>query len=1027
MNEITLNALINLFAIFSVRSKSGRTNAQSIFSSYLKLHLGISSTEEYLRLFEELLDLYGIDGEPVLPVDMNQQAEKIANSIKSRLHRQEQIMVFLRFMELSRTGETENAEELFRILAPAFSISEADQKKYTEFIFSASPETLTSPDFLLINAEEKLENQELKHLQLKNLDGELLFLFLPQTGSYIFNFKGKETISLEGNPIIPNRFYAFKEGGILRGPRIQPVYYSDIAACFFDQAQSAPFILCGDQVEFKFRNSNNGLHAFSFSERSGQLIAIMGGSGVGKSTLLNILNGNIPVDRGHIFINDLDIHKNKKEIQGLIGFVPQDDLLFEDLTVRENLYYNACLCFDGYTEEEINRKVTRILRELELEEFKDLKVGSPLRKYISGGQRKRLNIALELIREPAILYVDEPTSGLSSMDSEKVMLLLKGQARKGKIIMVNIHQPSSAIFKLFDKLWIMDKGGRPIYTGNPLDAIIYFKTAIDHVNAEECECLHCGNVNPEQVLEIVEAKKIDEAGNLMTERQLSPEDWYQRYKKEVEPGNVKAGNAGTENPKSSFKKPGKLKQFVIFLKRNLRIKVTDKQYLLINMIEAPLLALIVGYFTRFAEDGNYVFFENKNLISYLFMAIVVVLFMGMSVSAEEIIKDRKILQRESFLDLSRFSYLNSKILFLVLLSAFQTYCFVLAGNFILEIQGMDFPYWMVLFSVAVFSNMVGLNISSALDSVVTIYILIPLLLIPQILLCGVIVKFDDLQDKMADRDAVPFEGELMVSRWAFEALAVAQFSGNGYMAAFFGQEKQMSRAKYLSDLLINELTGRIDHAAGLIKLQKPEGEITNKLNVIRNEMIKLNQAGVLPPFSVTGNLSLPGFTPSVADSAKRHLDNLKNYHKTVYDRIKKEKDRRIRAIRQSEGSNFLYSQKMKFHNKSLEDLMMNAGSKEYYRETRSGIMQKAAPVYKKPDFRNGRAHFLSSEKIIGNLVVSTLSFNLFIIWMMNVLLYAALYGDWIRKILSGMGKISFTIETRKQRLRKNAVSSEKSL
>ena len=1008
MNEITLNALINLFAIFSVKSKSGRANAQVIFSSYLKLHLGISSSEEYLRLFDELLDLYGIDGEPVLPVNMNQQAEKIANHIKSRLHRQEQVMVFLRFMELSRTGETEKAEDLFLTMASAFSISEADRKKYKEFIFSDSSELLSSPDFLLINAEEKPENQKLKHIRLKNLDGELLFLYLQQTGNYIFNFRGKETLSLEGNPIIPNRFYAFKEGGILRGPRIQPVYYSDIAACFFDRIHSAPFVLRGENVEFKFRNSNNGLYLFSFSERSGQLIAIMGGSGVGKSTLLNILNGNIPVDRGHILINDLDIHENKKEIQGLIGFVPQDDLLFEDLTVWENLYYNACLCFDGLSEEEINQKVTRVLHELELYEFKDLKVGNPLKKTISGGQRKRLNVALELIREPAILYVDEPTSGLSSMDSEKVMLLLKAQARKGKIIMVNIHQPSSAIFKLFDKLWIMDKGGRPIFTGNPLDAIIYFKTAIDHVNSDECECLQCGNVNPEQVLEIVEAKKIDESGNLMPDRQLSPDDWYQRYKKQVEPENVTDVSAGTETPKSSFKKPGRLKQFVIFMKRNLRIKLTDKQYLLINLIEAPLLALIVGYFTRFAEENEYIFFENKNLISYLFMAIVVVLFMGMSVSAEEIIKDRKILQRESFLNLSRLSYLNSKILFLLLLSAFQTFCFVLVGNLVLDIQGMNLPYWMVLFSVAVFSNMMGLNISSAFDSVVTIYILIPLLLIPQILLCGVIVKFDDLQDKMADKDAVPFVGELMVSRWAFEALAVEQHTKNNYVTRFFDQEKQMGRAKYNSDLLLTELIGRIDHTSGLQKLEKPEEEITKKLSLIKNEISKLNRSGILPPFAATNQLTLTGFSPAVADSAKRYLEKLKNYYKLQYNQIRKERDLKILQLKKSEGSDFLFTQKMKYHNKSLEDLMMNAGSKEYYRETGNSIMQKVAPVFKKPDFSNGRAHFLSSEKIVGNLVLSALAFNLSVIWLMNILLYLSLYFDWIRKILSGIGKINLS-------------------
>lgn len=1009
MNEITLNALINLFAIFSVKSKSGRANAQIIFRSYLKLHLGISSSGEYLLLFDELLDLYGIDGEPVLPDDMNQQAENIANHIKSRLHRQEQIMVFLRFMELSRTGQTENAEGLFHILASVFSISEDDQKKYREFIFSDAPEQLSSSDFLLINAEEKLENPRLKHIQLKNMDGELLFLSLQPTGNFIFNFRGKETISLEGNPIIPNRFYAFKEGGILRGPRVQPVYYSDIAACFFDQIHSAPFALRGENIEFKFKNSIHGLHPFSFRERSGQLIAIMGGSGVGKSTLLNILNGNIPIDQGNIFINNVEIHENKKEIQGLIGFVPQDDLLFEDLTVWENLYYNACLCFDGFPKEQIDQKVTRILHELELYEFKDLKAGNPLKKTISGGQRKRLNVALELIREPAILYVDEPTSGLSSVDSEKVMLLLKAQARKGKIVMVNIHQPSSSIFKLFDKLWVMDKGGRPIYTGNPLDAIIYFKTSIDHVNSEECECLQCGNVNPEQVLEIVEAKKIDESGNLMTERQLSPKDWYERYKKQIEPQNLTEVSNGTENPKSSFKKPGRLKQFIIFLKRNLRIKLTNKQYMLINLIEAPLLALIVGYFTRFAEGDEYIFFENKNLVSYLFMAIVVVLFMGMSVSAEEIIKDRKILQRESFLHLSRFSYLNSKILFLVLLSAFQTYCFVLVGNLVLDIQGMNLSYWMVLFSVAVFSNMMGLNISSAFDSVVTIYILIPLLLIPQILLCGVIVKFDDLQDKMADKDVIPFIGEFMVSRWAFEALAVEQHTNNYYMTNFFDQEKQMGRAKYNSDLLITELIGRIDHATGLQKLQKPKEETDQKLNLIKNEISKLNQSHVLPPFAAIDQLSMPDFSSAIADSAKHYLEKLKTHYQQEYNQIRKKRDKKIMQISKSGGKDFLFTQKMKYHNKSLEDLVMNAGagSKEYYRVTDNTIMQKVAPVFKKPDFNNGRAHFLSSEKIVGRTILSTLIFNLLIIWLMNILLYVSLYFDWLRKILSAFGKINF--------------------
>ncbi len=117
-----------------------------------------------------------------------------------------------------------------------------------------------------------------------------------------------------------------------------------------------------------------------------------------------------------------------------------------------------------------------LLNSIGLYEAKDLKVGSPLEKTISGGQRKRLNIALELIREPSVLFVDEPTSGLSSRDSENIMDLLKELALKGKVIFVVIHQPSSDIFKMFDKLLILDLGGRPIYYGNPVDGVLYFKS-----------------------------------------------------------------------------------------------------------------------------------------------------------------------------------------------------------------------------------------------------------------------------------------------------------------------------------------------------------------------------------------------------------------------------------------------------------------------------------------------------------------------------------------------------------------------
>ena len=171
----------------------------------------------------------------------------------------------------------------------------------------------------------------------------------------------------------------------------------------------------------------------------------------------------------------------------------------------------------------------KTLKDLGLDATKDLKVGSAINKYISGGQRKRLNIALELIREPAVLFLDEPTSGLSSADTEKVILLLKEQTLKGKLIIVNIHQPSSDVYKLFDRLWLLDKGGYPVFDGNPIDAVTYFKEAANYADAETSACPTCGNVNPEIVLNIIDEKALSNTGEPSEERKMKPKDWHELY------------------------------------------------------------------------------------------------------------------------------------------------------------------------------------------------------------------------------------------------------------------------------------------------------------------------------------------------------------------------------------------------------------------------------------------------------------------------------------------------------------------
>ncbi len=234
-----------------------------------------------------------------------------------------------------------------------------------------------------------------------------------------------------------------------------------------------------------------------------------------------------------------------------------------------------------------------MLKELDLYEYRDMLVGDPLNKKISGGQRKRLNIGLELMREPAVLFADEPISGLASHDSENVMDLLKDQAINGKLVFVIIHQPSSDILKMFDRMWVLDRGGYMIYDGDPVDAIVYFKTETSQANAAESECPTCGNVETDEILQIVEAKVVDPDGRKGQERQVSPVEWYHRYRQKMEPA-LSGRPEMKPLPASNFRIPERRKQLRTFIKRNLVRKYADRQYMVINLLEPPLWPLFLA-------------------------------------------------------------------------------------------------------------------------------------------------------------------------------------------------------------------------------------------------------------------------------------------------------------------------------------------------------------------------------------------------------------------------------------------------
>ncbi len=813
---------------------------------------------------------------------------------------------------------------------------------------------------------------------------------------------------LNSMPFKSRRVDLLPPGSTIRGDKIKPIYYSDIINCFLFTYNQPDITFEAEHIFYHFKSGRAGLQNVNLAEKGGKLVGIMGASGSGKSTLLNVLNGTWPPSSGKVLLNGVDIYAEPQKVQGLIGYVPQDDLLVEDLTVFENLYYSARLSSRTETPDETAARVDKLLHQLGLWEIRNLKVGSPMDKVISGGQRKRLNIGLELLREPWVLFADEPTSGLSSRDSENIMDLLKEIALRGKLVFVVIHQPSSDIFKMFDTLIILDVGGFQIYYGNPVESLVYFRDIINATNKMQGACPTCGNINPEQIFNIIEARIVNEYGRVTQARKISPGQWYQYFKQRIRIPKIDTV-PGKLPPAASV--AGRLRQFFIFLIRDVLAKTANRQYLVITLLEAPVLAFFIGYMVKYfnvlEENEQYSFYGNHNIPVFFFMSIIVALFLGLIVSAEEIFRDRKILKREQFLHLSRMSYLSAKCVVLFVLSAIQTMTFMLIAHTILEIPLSEFRFWFILFTVSCFANMLGLNISAAFKSAVTIYIVIPLLVIPQLLLSGVVISFDRFNPKVSDPVGVPLIGDLMATRWAFEAYMVTQFRDNPYEKLLYDLDKQIAQAEFKRAYLIPELESRLSFCFNQAQhWNNPAHKALNQaIGILKSEISYELQSIGEDKFPMINQL-LPGrFHAALYDSTRRFLSRLRNYYTYRHRRALQQREALLTDMTATEEkSRSFMTLRQKFVNQEVTAWVKNENALQRIVEYNGKLVQKYFPIYqdqhRPAHFYDYDANFYQPTKHFAGGIFDTLVFNLSVIWLMTILLAVTLYADVLRRIVT---------------------------
>jgi ABC-type multidrug transport system ATPase subunit len=1016
MNESILKALMRLFAIVSDINKAGQSDSKrNIVMDYLNRQYSYEIVHKYIDFFDEQVNYFhqlsndpAISDPAVRKINAENRIIELCSQINEELEHEQKIIVLVYLLDFIQSGDRQTRTELslVRTAATFLKISQDEFLDAKSFTFEDINSIVHQDWLLFIRPKDATSSPNVKQLNIDKLEGQIIVLRIPSADTYVFRYYGSMVLVLNGHRINPGRSYIWSLGSVVRNPKIGSIYFSWVRGRFIQASAEVKFVLTAEDIQFNYFNSKNGVKRFSLTEESGRLVGIIGGSGSGKSTLLNVLNGNLKPREGSIRINGWDIHEHKEMVKGIIGFVPQDDLLLKELTVYENLYYNARLCFDGYSNDQIDEVVEDALIDFDLVEARDLNVGDAFTTFLSGGQRKRLNIALELIREPSILFVDEPTSGLSSADSEKVITLLKRQTLKGKLIIANIHQPSSDIFRMLDKLLVMDQGGRVVYYGHPISAITYFKQEAHYADAEETECLSCGNINSDEILRIIESREVDANGRLTRKRKVTPEEWYQKFLENIDSlTKLIVREHDSSVPRNNFKIPDHFNQFRIFLKRDLLAKFYNKQYLMLLALEAPILAFILAFFTKNFTFVNgiprYIFGENAVLPAFLFMTIIVALFLGLVISAEEIFKDRKILKREKFLNLSRSSYLFSKICILFAISALQTLIFVLIGNSMLEIDGMLFRYWVILFTASCWANMIGLNISSGFNSVVTIYILVPLILVPQLIFSGAVVDFSKMHNKIAKDKAVPLIGDMMTSRWAYEALAVSQFKDNAYEKYFYDAESRAKNAGYFRSYAIPGLIEIANDTKELHNNNTDTFRYSNNLMVLRSELTAIfSDIGFSQPTFID-SLTPEFYKPSMNLAMTGLLNGAFIVYRNRYNRAVNDRDKiYVKLVDDLGGEENFLLFKQKYYNKQLALVVTNENEIQQYSVHDGEMIPIKDAIFREPWEDSWRAHFYAPVKIFFRQKVDTFWFNLVIIWIFSVLLLALLYYDIIRKGLT---------------------------
>ncbi len=820
MNRQTLSSILKLFAISANKCNSEDSNDIVLkFKAFLSKTIEDRYVNEYTAEFEKALEEYASFSNKRLSLN-SVRLIKICNETSRNLSHDDRIQVLF-YLEKLLFPATEQSEEFMQLVADIYE------------------------------TEEKTLNQ-IKSLHSENKNDCLPIICNEETAGTFVVFsenlaaiKSFGELSVNGQQIANGETELIGINSVVSTAGNRKYYLKDLITLAGAIKNSNKFSLIISDLCIK-RKDKTFVHPLSCKMHSGELIGIMGRSGSGKTTLLKAIAGAEKSYSGQIF---------KQSGSGNYDFsrsyLPQANALIPLFTVREHLEQRL-----DFLQESDNRdyRIKQALESVELEDFANniaaKSDGSPWQ--ISGGQQKRLGIAMEMLANPDVFILDEPTSGLSSTDSLKIVALLRKIASEGKVVIASIHQPDYETFMMFDKILIIDDGGYPVFFGKPSESAEYFRRLTGRIDKESLLETH---FNPGVILNII-TETAQNAESATNQRITSPEEWYGKF---VE--TCKSISPQSEIKEVAQRKFNPLKSFFSQLKFSFRCDFHNKVRTAMLLAIPPTMTIAMSLITRFSHSDEYTYFSNPNIPAWLMMMLITAFFIGLVLSAHEFIFLRQFHRNEHIISDKRTSLTLAKITKYIvhsgIISVLMTLPATAIEDCIFLFPSMFATIWLLTFCGCITSMI----LSMFFRSISTVYLLIPIIVIPQMIFSGGLVQYDNFNKHFVKDDGMPLFANLMPIRWADEACMTEAYLINPVEQEIFEEKVSLYEAAERlegatdQELIVklreqkNDAQTEIDRR--LERIQNPDSVYKHFGNMYISKIVTATKSGSIPPIYTT--------------------------------------------------------------------------------------------------------------------------------------------------------------------------------